>query len=94
MLLASRTETWYVPANNPVNVFEDCQVVPSIEYWKEPEPPVAAFTVIEPFAFPLHKVTLTAATVAAKIAGCVIVVPADPSKSFVHVGFAASRMDT
>ena len=69
VLFASRTETWYVPAVNPENVIDDCQVVPSIEYWKEPDPPAAAFTVIEPFAFPLHKVTFTAATVAEMIVG-------------------------
>ena len=73
MLLASRTETWYVPANNPVNVFEDCQVVPSIEYSNEPEPPVAALTVMEALAFPLHNVTFTEETVAVIIVSCVSV---------------------
>ena len=52
LLLASRTETWYVPAASAVNVFEGCQFVPSMLYSYVPKPPAAAFTVIEPFEFP------------------------------------------
>ena len=94
MLFASRTETWYVPANNPAKVFEDCHVDPSIEYSNDPDPPVAPFTVIDPFAFPLHKVTSTFETVAEISAGCVSSVPVEPSRSMTHEVFTASRIDT
>ena len=93
VLFASRTDTWYVPAATVVNTLDVCQVVPLIEYSKEPEPPVAELIVIEPFVLALHKVTFTADTVAEIIVGWVIAVPAEPSRSITQDVFAASRID-